>query len=75
MTCNLYVENFSIPGLHDPSTGICRTLGCQYGFVGNHPRHPPQQPQQGSQSKYSVISVFIYITIYSYYVINKYLNI
>jgi len=24
-------------GLHDPSTGICRTVDCQFGSAGSHP--------------------------------------
>eukprot|EP01035_Chromulina_nebulosa_P038499 gene38499-52012_t len=44
MTCNLYIENFAIiPGLHDTSTGICRTFGCQYGYVGFHPHERRSQ--------------------------------
>eukprot|EP01039_Chlorochromonas_danica_P005780 gene5778-6365_t len=37
MSCHLHVEDFNLGGLHDPSTGICRTPNCQWRFVGMHP--------------------------------------
>ena len=37
MACNLCVQDFSIGGLHDPETDLCRTPSCQYSLVGLHP--------------------------------------
>jgi len=48
MACTLYVENFAIPGLHDLSTGMCRTVNCQHGSVGCHPHQPQAQVHQSS---------------------------
>mmetsp|Transcript_9116 Transcript_9116/g.12604 ORF Transcript_9116/g.12604 Transcript_9116/m.12604 type:complete len:429 (-) Transcript_9116:150-1436(-) len=54
MSCNLFVENFSIPGLHDSATGMCRTINCQRGSVGSHPHQPPPALVQGiSQGQFS----------------------
>jgi hypothetical protein len=36
--CNLVIEDFSLGGLHNTSTGKCKTPGCQYQTVGSHPR-------------------------------------
>ncbi len=38
MSCHLYVEDFAVGGLHDPSTGKCRDPTCQWLFVSRHPR-------------------------------------
>ena len=36
-SCNLQVENFVIPGLHDPVSGKCLNANCPYGAVASHP--------------------------------------
>eukprot|EP01036_Dinobryon_divergens_P034744 gene34744-44932_t len=37
LQCNLEVQNFLIPGLHDPVSGKCLNANCPYGAVASHP--------------------------------------